>query len=414
MSEIQVRSSHPDATRVSLRLRAARVAVTRHAAWRWYAGFFHIGHDIVAEAAANGTPIKTAATDFKNRYYNPEFVSTLSQPELVFVVLHEIAHMLHRHNTTYSPAMKAAITRNDRVFIALAPRAIDYAVNSTIIDSPEWAAAGSKDLVARPEVALYDPAFRGMSWPQIYAVLKSRAEEDCCDSLDDHLTEAGEPADEDEQSFDTRLTREISAADARRRAGTAAKSDARTLLESSGTHVPWQQVFRHVLRSVMSKQQPRVSWSRPSRRAMSRQDLLPGPVPVRTLSSLVIVGDTSGSISDEELSDAVAQVIDITRATPPDKMHVLWVDAEVSSHQVFTNKDYGNIRSQLRPTGGGGTDMRTAMEYVAQEELHPSAMVVLTDGYTPFPEPHENFGYPVWWLITTSHITSPHGVTIRV
>jgi len=55
--------------------------------------------------------------------------------------------------------------------------------------------------------------------------------------------------------------------------------------------------------------------------------------------------------------------------------------------------------------------MRVIFDYVEKNKLKPEAVVVLTDGYTPFPE---TLQYPTLWAITEKHITAPVGVTIQL
>lgn len=52
--------------------------------------------------------------------------------------------------------------------------------------------------------------------------------------------------------------------------------------------------------------------------------------------------------------------------------------------QVFTNSEYLQLATQLR--GGGGTDMIAGIEAALQQKVPPDAVIVLTDGFTPFPK----------------------------
>jgi predicted metal-dependent peptidase len=50
-------------------------------------------------------------------------------------------------------------------------------------------------------------------------------------------------------------------------------------------------------------------------------------------------------------------------------------------------------------------------EYVEENKLEPEAIIVLTDGYTPFPN---IIKYPTLWAITSEHILAPAGSTIHI
>ncbi|MEM2615663.1 MAG: VWA-like domain-containing protein [Thermoplasmatales archaeon] len=101
----------------------------------------------------------------------------------------------------------------------------------------------------------------------------------------------------------------------------------------------------------------------------------------RPVPSVAVVVDTSGSISDEMLAQALAEISGILRGLGQrEGVHVLAVDAAVQScRRVFRPE-------QVQLTGGGGTDMRVGL--AAAEKLRPTPQVciVVTDGYTPWPD----------------------------
>ena len=64
-----------------------------------------------------------------------------------------------------------------------------------------------------------------------------------------------------------------------------------------------------------------------------------------------------------------------------------------------------------REKGGGGTDMTEILTYVEEEDMACETMVILTDGYTPWPE--EAPPYKLIWGITEDDIEAPVGQTIH-
>lgn len=125
------------------------------------------------------------------------------------------------------------------------------------------------------------------------------------------------------------------------------------------------------------------SWRRPTRRAASCPDVvLPAlrqPVP-----EVAVVVDTSGSVGEDKLSSAFAELQGILRATGQRGVSVLTVDSAV--HAVRRVCD----ARQVTAIGGGGTDMRVGVAAAAQLRPRPHVVVVLTDGETPWPSepPH--------------------------
>lgn len=124
------------------------------------------------------------------------------------------------------------------------------------------------------------------------------------------------------------------------------------------------------------------SYRRPSRRqgqVGNGKVVLPSlrrPVP-----NVAVVVDTSGSVDDTMLSQALAEVSGILKALGQrEGVHVLACDSQVQAcRRVFRPE-------QVQLAGGGGTDMCAGL--AAAEKLHPRPQVciVITDGYTLWPE----------------------------
>lgn len=122
------------------------------------------------------------------------------------------------------------------------------------------------------------------------------------------------------------------------------------------------------------------SYKRPSRRAhLNRKIIFPSlraPLP-----NIAVVIDTSGSIGDEALTQAIAEVQGILKKCGlKDGLSAIVCDASVkSAKKVFNVKD-------IVLSGGGGTDMRIGINKALESKPKPHAIVVLTDGYTPWPD----------------------------
>ena len=143
--------------------------------------------------------------------------------------------------------------------------------------------------------------------------------------------------------------------------------------------------WRRELRSIVARTVTTVSgavdysYTRPSR----RQSAVAGVVlpalrePVVRVAAVV---DTSGSMGDQELTAALAQIDAILRSVGArDGLVVFAVDAKVHTiKQVFRAAD-------VQLVGGGGTDMRIGINAAVKLRPRPDIVIVLTDGYTPWP-----------------------------
>ncbi len=141
--------------------------------------------------------------------------------------------------------------------------------------------------------------------------------------------------------------------------------------------VDWRRVLASSIRRAIGEVTGMADYSyrKPSRR-QSIYDKILLPSLRRPKLKVAIIVDTSGSIYDRMLAQALAEIKQIIKNVGAE-VTVLSVDARVHTiQQVFDPK-------KIKLVGGGGTDMRVGLEKAI--ELKPDVIIVLTDGYTPWP-----------------------------
>lgn len=145
--------------------------------------------------------------------------------------------------------------------------------------------------------------------------------------------------------------------------------------------VPWQTILAAAVRRSMADAAGRMNYSyaRPSRRP------LPGivrPSMRQPMVTVAVVVDTSGSMGRTELDEAVGQVRRVARTSgvAGASVQVITCDAQAADAQRV-----GGAGS-VALTGGGGTDMRVGIDAALRLRPAPDVVVVLTDGYTPWPD----------------------------
>lgn len=143
----------------------------------------------------------------------------------------------------------------------------------------------------------------------------------------------------------------------------------------------WQQLLRQNLRDA-------VTWVRGNvRYTYSQFNLRQTAVPQKGLvlpgrkSPVVevsVVVDTSGSMGDGRLNRCASELQGIL-SVGSRPVTIVAVDAQVGNIQKVRRLEEVDLGK-----GGGGTDMRVGIE-AALEKGNPNIIVVLTDGYTPWP-----------------------------
>ncbi|MCS6817150.1 MAG: VWA-like domain-containing protein [Blastocatellia bacterium] len=150
--------------------------------------------------------------------------------------------------------------------------------------------------------------------------------------------------------------------------------------------VDWREVLKRRMRGAIVRgtgQRVDYSFDRPHRRASAYAPFLPPSLRGDFLPRVACVVDTSGSISERELAQALAEVRAVLESlrTP---ITVIPCDAvPYEAIEIFTRSD---LLSRCRGLpGGGGTDMVAGIEAALSLQPTPDVVLVLTDGYTPYP-----------------------------
>lgn len=119
------------------------------------------------------------------------------------------------------------------------------------------------------------------------------------------------------------------------------------------------------------------SYSKPNRRQSVYGNIVM-PSLVQQIPNIAVIVDTSGSLNDRMISQALAEVENIIKSTSQ-KVHLISCDA-----RVHFSKQVSSIKG-VKLLGGGGTDMRVGIKEALSAKLKPDVIIVITDGYTPWP-----------------------------
>ena len=124
--------------------------------------------------------------------------------------------------------------------------------------------------------------------------------------------------------------------------------------------------------------------------------------------------DTSGSMSDDAITECYSEIYGAIQQFGGKLTGFLgFFDAVVVEPVPFEDEDEFKI---IRPKGGGGTSFHVIFEYVKEkmEDNPPTSIVILTDGYAPFPSLDDTMGIPVLWIINNDDANPPWGKVARI
>ncbi|WP_114905822.1 DUF2201 family putative metallopeptidase [Ornithinimicrobium murale] len=144
--------------------------------------------------------------------------------------------------------------------------------------------------------------------------------------------------------------------------------------------VDWRRQLRSAVRRAVvwaREGQQDYTYARPGRRRIPRIITPSMHTPVPTIAAVI---DTSGSMSPADLAAALSEVAGITKSTRSRGLSVVSVDTQATVMDNITNA------KQVELSGGGGTDMRVGIAAAQKHRSSPDVIVVLTDGFTPWPD----------------------------
>jgi len=357
-----------------------------------YSGIFMLGNTEVVD------DFPTAYTNGRDVKYGRAFIDGLSEQEIRGVVLHENLHKAFRHLTIWRNLYKEdGKTAN---------MACDFVINLMIWDSDK-----SERDVKLPEGGLLSEEFRGMNAKQVYDILRKQGgdgnEGGGGDGFDEHDWDGAQEMTQKEQET---LAREVDQA-LRQGAILAGKMKGkvdRSIGDLLAPKVDWRDALRDFV-TAFCQDKDVSTWRKPNRRWVDQDVYLPTLIG-ESVGPLVVAIDTSGSIGGEILDSFLSEVVSICKSVTPERIDLLYWDTRVAGHEKYEPDSFDSIMQSTKPAGGGGTDVCSVFEYVKQKAIKPEAIVVLTDGYTPWPE---SVGVPTLFAINTE-IVAPVGKTVRI
>jgi predicted metal-dependent peptidase len=323
---------------------------------------------------------------------NPDFVRSLTPPDLMFVLTHELYHLILRTHERSQGADPVAFNH-----------AHDYIINDMLREEyqVERIPAGGADLpgarLSSAEKLLREMELNPhLQSPQPCGGCSGAPQGDVLGSALERewfpTTEAVEQQarahEVEEQVARVHGLRALQHALDGPGRGTDPAGQENEVEALRGLYrPPWELALQRWLESVAPSDR---SYARPSRRGADRRDVvLPGRR--REGWTLHIVLDTSGSMANE-IPGALGAIADFCQALGVDQVRLLQCDTAVGSDEVLTPAEV----ARWRVTGYGGSDLGPAMLRLAGDP-DVVAAVVLTDGDIAYPE--EPVPYRVLWVL---------------
>ncbi|MFI5342292.1 MAG: VWA-like domain-containing protein, partial [Candidatus Methylomirabilales bacterium] len=162
--------------------------------------------------------------------------------------------------------------------------------------------------------------------------------------------------------------------------------------------VPWQRVLHQVAGTALAKDDYSLN---PPHRRWLQYDIIRPTLRSETIALLVLVFDTSGSISRpmaEEFAAEGAKLHTLCEET-------LILTGDCAVQQVIRTQQVPEFLRTLEFKGGGGTSHIPIFTWLTERRLTPDLLVACTDLYSEYPDRKPSF--PVLWCTKEGHGAGP-------
>ena len=329
-------------------------------------------------------PCKTACTDGSRLIFDPEFAEQLSDREMQFVILHEILHCVLEH-----------CIRGKSLQWLPYNIACDIVVNSSILDM--W---GMDSITIAGEEAMHlapdGKEGRLYNAEEIYYMLiceQGNANEGAFDRHD--LWQGIYDKARLRDDWNGRIRKAVKECGDSAGMPQSIRRIVQALAERVG--LDWKQLLYDYIQFDRFD----YNFLPPDRRYSDSDFYLPAynvDEDNGSANHIWVCVDTSGSISEEELACAMAEILD-AMAQAGLKGSISFFDSQITEPVPFeTEEDF----KKITPSGGGGTSFQIIFDYLREKLCGdlPRAILVFTDGYAKWPKEQDALEVPVLWLIS--------------
>lgn len=336
--------------------------------------------------------IPTACTDGKCIKYNSKFMESLGINEVIGVLVHEVMHVVNLHHLRRG-------SRDPKKFNVAADYAINWIINQSNI--------------VLPKDALLDSKYANKSAEEIYSSIPDDEFQSTLKSLGisgKGVPSTGEFEDsnvttESELQEETQRVKMMisSAAHTAKQSGKLPAGLDRLIEDLIVPKVNWREVLA---RFITEKTTEDYTWTKPNRRYASVY--LPSLENTDTISRIVLIVDTSGSINSKELNEFASE-IDSIKSMVSKEVLVIYVDSKVNAVESFEPDD----ELKINPKGGGGTSFRPGFKYIEEQDIEANCVIYFTDGYCD-DYPTEPSVDVLWAVYNNKNFKPKFGETINL
>lgn len=367
--------------------------------------------------------IPTACADIRgNIIVNPEFIADAGDDFMQPLIMHEALHIALMHTIQIQHREKMLFNIAADIKVNQYIKEYGYSLDSNWLQANQYGTFEHGNIRVeecdqKSAIQIYDELYK--QCPKININVGSGKEElggsatkhDWQVEYEDG-TGAGKELTAEERQ---RVIRDIkdrirSAIQSSKMQGSMPAGLERRLNELLKSKIPWQLYLDRLVQQHIPTD---LSYRLPHKKSMALGVYMPHVE--RENVDVILTYDTSGSMTDEALTESLSESFGLASRYPNAKITIIVADCEI--HDVFDIAP-GNKQKikEIVMRGGGGTSHVPVYEYIRDNHLKPALIINFTDGYTTFP-PQDMVHAPTLWVITTGGIDPsnvPFGRSVKM
>jgi len=347
--------------------------------------------------AADPKWCQTTSTDARSFYYNPAYIDALSMEQAQFVLANQALHCALSH---FSRRQHRSRFRWNI--------ACDHAINPLLV----------KDGLIPPPGTLVLECYEGMTAEEIYPCIDENDSDEPLEQPQQDGEGSGDSKEEAKgQEPEQENSKHVGASGAaepqppsaselesltaqwqQRLAGAAQQAQqagklggilGRMVGELMQPKLPWRMLLARYMTQFARDD---YSYMRPSRR--EGEMILPS---LRSAQAdILVVIDSSGSISEQEVDEFMSEV-NAVKGQLRARILLHACDTALAEDGPWLFEPWDEFRLPKSIKGGGGTDFRPVFDWISRKGREPDLLLYFTDALGEFPPVEPAF--PVLWLV---------------
>jgi len=340
--------------------------------------------------------IPSMAVDNKgNLFYNSKWVDKLTDGQIKGVLIHEVLHIALEH-------LIRGMNKEHEIYNIAGDLVINNILVSNNFELPKGLIPYQNEFEFNPKLIITD--LDKKSADEVYnelmaneQVKKAVGQKSGC-GFDEHIYskdgKGNTDKDGDLKQTKKKWNRLLSEASVyAKQQGKLPQGMDRHIDTLLNEKINWKSIlYKYITRELPYD----YTYNRPSKKSRATGIYLPSVL--RESIDIVVSIDTSGSISQTELSEFLGEIIGIAKSFNNIAMKLIVCDSDIKEVYDIRNGSIATIQN-LKIKGGGGTSHKPIYDYISENLPNTKFVINFTDGYTDFPDYEST---RTIWVITSN------------